>query len=895
MTNVALFNNLPDEMKAVPHFVVWHLEEATNKQGETRLTKVPYIARRIAYVEETARKASSTKSTSWASFTTAVETYLQGGWNGIGFMFEGSGYTGGDVDHCIDPETDTIDQRGRRVIDHLQSYTERSFSGDGIHTIIKASMPDTGRRFGPVEFYSDGRFFAMTGQHIPGTPVTIEVRQEELSSLIKELDADWKVETRLKKDAALLKLWKGDTSAYDGDASRADLALCSKLAVLCNRSKEQIDRLFRSSKLYRDKWERQDYRDWTIDKALTSDRRPLITPASNNGMHPQPAADKLSFLAEAPTSDAGNAECMELLYGEQFRYCHDRKKWLGWDGNRWKLDGDGAAERAALLTVRARRAGAAQIQDTDQARKAFLWALGSESEGKRTAMLNTARILETFTTRVDLYDRDPMLAGVGNGVLDLQTGEHRTSERCDYITAVLGAAYDPAATCPRWLQFLDEVFAGDTELIAFIQRAVGYSLTGDTREQKLFLCFGHGENGKSKFLDVLSHLLGEYAASAPFDTFDAGRRSEATNDLAALKSARLVTVIESDEDRRLAEARVKAVTGQDAISCRFLYGEYFTYRPQFKIWMAMNHKPVITGTDNGIWRRIRLIPFTQSFKDRADLTIGEKLLAELPGILNWALAGLKAWQRDGLGTAKAIDDATNEYRRESDLVSQWLEECTEPNIDGRMPAGDAIDSYAAWCKRNGYRAPTSRSLGRRLSEIGIDLGISVIRSNGLRYYIGVRLLEHDSAVSAVSAPVLGNSSENGYTRQFPENNGTNGTNGTDSLKQNGFSTNGHTPKPACPQVLVLTEAWQEIPEGWVLPPGADIRMDLELQKSFARLLPSKPTSDLDHDKRRRAEVRVALACGDIKAARKAAARVRGRKDQEAIEAEIDATIAEVAP
>ncbi len=177
MTNAALFDTLPDEMKALPHFVVWHLEEVTNKQGETRLTKVPYIARRAAYAEETARLASSTKSTRWTSFTTAVATFELGGWNGIGFMFQGSGYTGGDVDHCIDPETDAIDQGGRRVIDHLQSYTERSFSGDGIHTIIKASMPGKGRRFGPVEFYSDGRFFAISGQHIPGTLVTIEARQ----------------------------------------------------------------------------------------------------------------------------------------------------------------------------------------------------------------------------------------------------------------------------------------------------------------------------------------------------------------------------------------------------------------------------------------------------------------------------------------------------------------------------------------------------------------------------------------------------------------------------------------------------------------------------------------------------------------------------------------------
>ncbi len=284
-------------------------------------------------------------------------------------------------------------------------------------------------------------------------------------------------------------------------------------------------------------------------------------------------------------------------------------------------------------------------------------------------------------------------------------------------------------------------------MIAFVQRAVGYSLTGDTREQALFLGYGHGANGKSVFLEVLTALLGEYAANASFDTFDAGRRNESTNDLAALKGKRFVTVIESDEDRRLAEARVKAVTGQDLITCRFLYCEPFSYRPQFKLWMAMNHKPVISGTDNGIWRRIKLIPFTQTFEGRADKTLATKLRAELPGILNWALEGLRAWQRDGLGTAAAVDSATKEYRRESDLVTQWLDECTEQDPSATLTTGTAIDSYTAWCKRNGYRAPTARGLGRRLVELGYEAG----RTNSRRFYVGLRLVEDDEpAVTSVT-------------------------------------------------------------------------------------------------------------------------------------------------
>jgi putative DNA primase/helicase len=455
---------------------------------------------------------------------------------------------------------------------------------------------------------------------------------------------------------------------------------------------------------------------------------------------PHPAdsdAGAHDLLHEANLTDAGNAECMALLFGDRFRYCHTRDKWLHWTGDRWAIDEDGAAQRAALGIARARQAAALRVEDVDRKRKVFSWGLTSESNAKRAATLQTAAIFEQFTSTVALYDRHPMLASVQGGTLDLHVGQLRPSKREDYLTMQLGPVYDPAATCPRWMQFLEEVFAGNKELIGYIQRAVGYSLTGDTSEQVLFLLYGLGANGKSVFLEILSLLLGDYAANASFDTFDAGRRSEATNDLAALKGKRLVTVIETEEDRRLAEARVKAVTGQDAISCRFLYGEYFTYRPQFKIWMAMNHKPIIHGTDRGIWRRIRLIPFTQSFDEHADAHLADKLKAELPGILNWALDGLRAWQTSSLGTAKAIEQATEEYRLESDLVGQWLSECTARESSGYLLTKEAIASYREWCKAHGYREPNDRALGRRMVELGFERGR--VGSKRDRCYFGLVL------------------------------------------------------------------------------------------------------------------------------------------------------------
>ncbi len=740
-----LLHNFPRRITEETRWVVYRLEEVTNSKGERKQTKVPYQAV-SAYSKASARKASSTNTQNWRTFKQAVAAYNAGGWDGIGYMFEGSGFVGIDLDHVRDPETGLIEHYAQTIIDRLNTYCEESHSGTGVHLLLEGKLPEGGRKFDNVEVYDSGRFFTMTGRVIGHIVRDVESRQDEINALHAELSTDYSILKKIKKNTRLKALWDGDQSGYESQ-SQADLALCGGIAWLAHHAHATIDRLFRRSKLYRSKWDELrgtvTYGAMTITKAcessangyeLTKGGKPL-TGGNTATQSAEPTTD---LLTTAPPTDAGNAECMEAVYSQELRYCHDRRKWLAWDGNRWKIDGDGSAERAALDVVRARRQAAAAISNTEESSKAFRWAISSESEAKRNAMLSTARILKGFATRVELYDRNPMLAGVPNGVVNLADGTHRPADRDDYLTSLLGATYDPNATCIRWLQFLAEVFNNDAELIAFIQRAIGYTLTGDTREQTMFLCFGHGANGKSVFLDVLTHLLGDYAASASFDTFDAGRRSEATNDLAALKGKRLVTVIETEEDRRLAEARVKAVTGQDKISCRFLYGEFFEYTPQFKLWFAMNHKPVIQGTDNGIWRRVQLIPFTQSFQAHPDKTLATKLLAELPGILNWALAGLRDWQANGLGTAQAIIDATDEYRRESDLVSQWLEECTERDIDGQMPTSLAITSYMAWCKHNGYRAPSDRVLGRRLRELGYE---SRKGTGGKRYYLGLVLLD----------------------------------------------------------------------------------------------------------------------------------------------------------
>lgn len=433
------------------------------------------------------------------------------------------------------------------------------------------------------------------------------------------------------------------------------------------------------------------------------------------GQLPEPV---VTALQRAALSDAGNAECMVALYGDVIRYDHTREKWLVWDGVRWSVDDEGIAQRAAVAMTRLRQRLATELEDLETRRRLTLWGLNSESLQRVNAALKMAQFYEPFSTTINRYDNDPLLATTTNGTLELRGGNFRQSNPYDCLTMQLGCEFASDAKAPRWEQFLDEVFGGDEELIEYIQRAVGYSLTGDTSEQVVFLCYGSGANGKSVFLEVVRQLLGDYAGAASFDTFDAGNRNSASNDLAALKGKRLVTVIETEEDRRLAEAKVKMVTGQDEITCRFLFKEFFTYRPQFKLWMAMNHRPVIRGTDRGIWRRIRLIPFTQSFEGREDRGLIGKLTNELPGILNWALEGLRKWQESGLAVPKAVKEATEEYRRESDSIGQWIDERTMPAPVGKLRSSEAYRDYSEWALERGERPFNQKNWGQTLIEKG---------------------------------------------------------------------------------------------------------------------------------------------------------------------------------
>jgi len=434
-------------------------------------------------------------------------------------------------------------------------------------------------------------------------------------------------------------------------------------------------------------------------------------------------AEVLHDLAYYKQTDMGNGEAFVRVFGNRYRLDHFQGKknqgtWLKWSGQRWEADLLGEVYRSAKLLARARAAAAETIEDETVRKEARRWTHASEQRSRIEAMLWAASNIPPVSVTTMMFDEDPWLLSCGNGTLDLRTGELRTAKPSDMIIRGTRVEYHADAQAPRFEQFLQEVFAGNQDVISFIQRAVGYSLTGDIREQVLFLCWGCGANGKGVLFNALRDVMGTLADDTAFGTFEV-KNSDSSNDLAKLAGARLVTASETGENRRLNENRVKVMTGDDPITCRFLFNEYFTYVPNFKVWLATNHKPEIKGTDRGIWRRIRLIPFDVSFEGREDKELHTKLKAELPGILAWAVAGCKAWQEGGLQAPKEVMDATSEYQHESDMVGRFLDERTEKAKIGGTGATALYQAFAGWAKTNGEDVISSTAFGRRLTEKGL--------------------------------------------------------------------------------------------------------------------------------------------------------------------------------
>ena len=437
-------------------------------------------------------------------------------------------------------------------------------------------------------------------------------------------------------------------------------------------------------------------------------------------------------------TDVGNAQRLVARHGQDLQYVPHWGKWLVWDETRWAVDETGELEQRAKETVLALMGEATKISDHDTSERFFKHALRSQSVARIKAMIELAKTEPGIPVVPEQLDADPWMLNVRNGTLNLRTGVLHPHQREDRLTKVAPVDYDPQAACPTWVAFLGRILAEDEALIRYVQKAVGYSLTGSTDEQCLFILHGSGANGKSTFLNTISAMLGDYARQTPTDALLVKRGDSISNDVARLQGARFVSAVEVESGRRLAEAQVKQLTGGDLITARFLYQEFFEFRPAFKLFLGVNHTPVIQGSDHGIWRRIHLVPFTVTIaKEDQDKRLGEKLRAERSGILRWAVEGCLAWQAEGLEPPLVVSIATEEYRAEMDILARFLLECCDVGPEARVATSVLYARYVSWCALVDEAPVQKRAFAVALKERGFQPG----RSKQERFWQGLALRE----------------------------------------------------------------------------------------------------------------------------------------------------------
>jgi putative DNA primase/helicase len=448
----------------------------------------------------------------------------------------------------------------------------------------------------------------------------------------------------------------------------------------------------------------------------------MVAAPQSNSITSPPALQAVVSPADlvGNATDSQFAEFLMSSYSQTVRYIVDQQRWTLWDGSRWAHDRDKQIRKVAAAGAAEIRRYAGTVMDKERAKAAQ--AAGRWCESKRN--MDNALALAAIDSRVETlaagFDSDSMLLNCANGTLDLRTGallSHDPRYQCSKITPI---AYYPSATCPLWGGFLARTFRSEPEMVAYVRRAVGYSLTGSTAEGAMFFLHGIGSNGKSTFVETVAAVLGEYSQAAEAETWLRQSGSRVPEDLARIAGARMVTTAEITEGRALDEGRIKAVVTGDTITARHLFKGSFDFQSVAKMWISTNHVPSIKSTDNGIWRRIRLLPFSETISgDEIDRSLAQKLLAELPGILAWAVRGCLEWQRGGLQTPACVADATTQYRKEEDVIGNWIDDCCNL-VPGRPEhASRLFRSYVAWAERAGHRPLNQQMFGRRLTERGL--------------------------------------------------------------------------------------------------------------------------------------------------------------------------------
>lgn len=730
-TNV---NSIPKELKTIKQWVCW--------VGSDKTPKNPY----------TGGNAMSNNKDTWGTIDDAVSACDKYGFDGVGFMFAPP-YFGVDLDHCID-KADFCDE----FVETLESYAEISKSGTGIHIICKGKLPDGGRRKNGVEMYSSGRYFIFTGniynekykeikdctesikvlhaKYLPSstpsipnyTRVSVDLSDEELINKARNA----------KTGTVFNLLYTGQWEGLYYSQSEADMAFCNHLAFWTGCNEEQMDRIFRSSGLMRDKWDTkrgsETYGKATIGKACAQCKNVYNPQTDDNdsslavaffGNGGSGTTDDGATTAQYALTDTGNAHRLYDRFGRVIRYSYNRKKWYFWTGKSWEIDDSGEIKKLADEICNDLKRQAYNSKDDETKEQLLKFASKTETSRNKEAMIKECQHLNEIPTSPDSFDAYADYLNCQNGIVNLRNGELIPHDSNFMMSKITSCEYDVSHKKPqRWLSFLDDVTNGDKELQAYIQKCVGYSLSGSNQEQCAYFLYGLGNNGKSTFLDTISDMLGTYASNAQPDTIMMQSRigssgGGANSDIARLKSIRFVTCEEPTEGVRLNEGLLKQLTGGSRVTCRFLYGDEFEYVPEFKIWVATNHKPTIRGTDFGIWRRVKLIPFEVNIpKEKVDKNLKYKLRQEFPQILAWAVEGCLKWKSEGIQEPTCVLDATKDYKKEMDLVGTFVDQCMTIDYDSheKIMANDIFSLYTKWAKLNNEYEMTSKKFYSELAK-----------------------------------------------------------------------------------------------------------------------------------------------------------------------------------
>ena len=721
-----------------PVWVLWRFETRNDK-----VTKVPY--------QINGKRASTTTPSTWNNYyqiCSAISGDKNGNthrYDGIGICFDGS-FVGIDIDHCV--VDGVASDCAMDICASLGTYAEYSPSMGGIHVLIEGDidLPKNKNKELGIEIYKKGRFFTFTSKKLPDVPQEMRENTSELTRLYAKYIHDnfeqahltsAPVELEVVPPTAALSIesvmdrmqhcskWEdikalmdGNLAAYSMDDSAADLALCNHLAFFTMRDPVLIDQIFRTSKLFRPKWTEmhgsQTYGEMTIARACKDTR--VVD------------GDETRYRY----TEGGNANRLSDLHGKDLRYCGHMATWFVWDGNRWKVDDTSIVYQLSRDVVsqlyseargkleRMQRGGESPktvqlvskfAQTTDTAR-----GLGN--------IVKLASTLPEMAVSPMQLDCKPMMLNtdgttINFGNVDAMIGD---PDRGDLITKVCGCAYDFNATCPNWEEFISQIFNGDKDLMEYIQKAIGYSLTGRVSEKCFFYCYGEGSNGKTVFLNTIRSMFGDYGQQASIRTFLKKKgESEIRDDLVNLKGARFVSAVEPDESAKFDMEVMKPLTGNDPIRCRTLHQRQIEYLPELKLWLAGNTRPMITETNAGAWDRVRLIPFIVSFIGREDRGLEDKLKTELSGILNWAIRGYRMYYEHGLGTPKCVVNATEEYKVECNSLLAFISQyCVINKLGGlKILKRDLYNAYCDYCNNEGQYPFASKRVKATLSTQGI--------------------------------------------------------------------------------------------------------------------------------------------------------------------------------